>query len=297
MAEGFQRKIKIIVNPNAGAGKGRRLFPLLRQKLLERNISFHLQFSESPEHVTFLSRQAQQDGYQLIISGGGDGTIHRALQPLVGSPEALGFLPLGRGNDLPKNLGIGEDLDRACDLLKNGRVEPMDVIQVNSEQYLAGVGGVGFGAEVNALANRLARYLKGNSAYLFPALFKSLLYRPERISLSMDHDSRTGLAFMVAIGNTKSYGKGMQITPLAEPRDGLLDICWIDPVKKLRLYRFLPTVYAGDHIELPEVHYFRSAYAKIESPTPLLFYGDGELIGQTPLTLRVIPKALRVLVP
>jgi len=291
------RKIKIIVNPNAGGGKGRKLFPLLRQKLLDRKVSFHLQFSENAEHVTHLARQAQGEGYDIIATCGGDGTAHRALQVMVGSRFTLAFIPLGSGNDFPRNLDIPEDLDFACDLLIKGKARKVDVIQVSSGQYMAGVGGVGFDSEVNVIANRLTRFLSGKAAYVLPVLYKTLVYQPKEILLRLDTETLEGPVLMVAFGNIKSYGKGMQITPLAEPDDGLLDICWIDPVKKFRLFRFFPTVFRGEHIELPEVHYYRSTSARVESTVPMDFYGDGEFICQTPFTLRLLPQALRVLVP
>jgi len=297
LLEEIPRKIKIIVNPTAGGGKGRKLFPLLRQKLLDRKAAFHLQFSESAEHVTHLARQAQGEGYNFIISCGGDGTNHQILQAMVGSRFILGFIPMGTGNDFPANLGIKEDLDFACDLLLNGKIRKIDVIQVDSGQFMAGVGGVGFDSEVNAMANKISPFLKGKAAYILPVLLKTLTYRPKEISLRLDREALQGPVLMVAFGNIKSYGKGMQITPLAEPDDGLLDICWIDPVKTFRLYRFFPTVFAGEHIDMPEVHYYHSTTARVESSVPMDLYGDGEFLCQTPFTLRVRPQALRVLVP
>jgi diacylglycerol kinase (ATP) len=297
LLEGVPRKIKIVVNPNAGGGKGRRIFPLLRQKLLDRRVSFHLQFAESADHVTHLCRQALGEGYNYIISCGGDGTHHQALKALVGSRFILGFIPAGTGNDFPANLGIPEDLDSACDLLLKGKVRKIDVIQVNDGEYMAGVGGIGFDSEVNAIANRISRFVGGRTAYVLPVLIKTLTYHPKEIFLHMDDEQTQGRALMVAFGNIKSYGKGMQITPLAEPDDGLLDICWIDPVKTFRLYRFFPTVFKGEHIEMPEVHYYRAATVQVETSVPMDFYGDGEYICKTPFTLRVLPQALRVLVP
>jgi diacylglycerol kinase (ATP) len=297
MLGAIPRKIKIVVNPNAGGGKGRRIFPLLRQKLLDRRVSFHLQFAESADHVTHLCRQAMGEGYNYVISCGGDGTHHQALKALVGSRFILGFIPAGTGNDFPSNLGIPEDLDSACDLLLKGKVRKIDVIQVNDGEYMAGVGGIGFDSEVNAIANRISRFVGGRAAYVLPVLIKTLTYRPKEISLHMNDERTQGRALMVAFGNIKSYGKGMQITPLAEPDDGLLDICWVDPVKTFRLYRFFPTVFRGEHIEMPEVHYYRTSTVQVETSVPMDFYGDGEYICKTPFTLRVLPQALRVLVP
>ncbi len=297
LPEETPRKMKIIVNPNAGSGKGRKLFPLLRQKLLERNLPFDLQFSESAEHVTFLAHQAQGEGYNLIVACGGDGTTHWVLPSMVGSRNVLGIIPVGRGNDLPRNLGIPEDLDSQLDLLTQGHVRQVDVIQVNSDQYMVGVGGTGFDSEVNSISNNLNSVLKGGLAYVLPVLYKTLTYRPKTILLHLDHEDLEGSVLMVAFGNIKSYGKGMQITPLAEPDDGILDVCWIDPVRKLRLYRFFPTVFAGKHIHMPEVHYYRTTSVRVESVAPMDLYGDGEFLCRTPFTLRVLPQTLRVLVP
>ena len=297
MSEEISRKIKIIVNPNAGGGKGQKLYPLLQKKLLERNLNFHLQFSESAEHITLLTHQAQREGYDLIVTCGGDGTAHQVLQAMVGSPCALGIIPVGRGNDLNRNLGIAEDLDSSLDLLKKGKIRKIDVIQVNSDRYMFGVGGIGFDSEVNFISNKLNNFLPGNMAYILPVLYKALTYRPKKVNVRMDDEVRQGPVLMVAFGNIKSYGKGMQITPLAEPDDGLLDICWIDPVNTLRLYQLFPTVFSGKHINQPEVHYHRTISAEVESSVPMDFYGDGEFICQTPFTLRVLHQALNVLVP
>ena len=297
LLEGIPKKVKIIVNPNAGGGKGRKLFPLLRQKLLDRKVSFHLQFAESAEHVTHLCRQALGEGYNYIVSCGGDGTHHRALQAMVGNRFILGFIPMGTGNDFPANLGIPNDLDSACDLLLKGKIRKIDVIRVNDGEYMAGVGGIGFDSEVNSIANRISRFVRGRAAYVLPVLLKTLTYQPKNIVMRVDDERIEGKALMVAFGNIKSYGKGMQITPLAEPDDGLLDICWVDPVKTLRLYRFFPTVFTGEHIEMPEVRYYRASTVHVETALPMDLYGDGEYICQTPFTLRLIPQALRVLVP
>ncbi len=299
MLEEIPRKIKVIVNPEAGGGKGRKLFPLIRQKLKDRNLSFHIQFSESKEHVTHLCRQAQGEGFNYIISCGGDGTHHCVLQAVVGSRTILGFIPAGTGNDFPANLGIPEDLDSSLRLLLNGngKMKRIDVVRVDNGEYMAGVGGVGFDSEVNSLVDRISPLWSGKAKYVLPVLLKTLVYRAKEISLRYDGESRRGKILMVAFGNIKSYGKGMQITPLAEPDDGLLDICWIDPVRILRLYRFFPTVFAGEHLNLPEVHYYRSAALRVESADPMDFYGDGEFICRTPFTLSIVPQALRVLVP
>lgn len=291
------RRIKVILNPAAGGGRAQKLFPLIKQKLLERQVSFQIQFSENAQHAAFLARQAQSEGFNVIASAGGDGTAHYIMQALVGRRPALGLIPLGRGNDFPHNLGIGEDLEIALDTLINGKIRRIDVMQINSGPYIAGVGGIGLDAEVNALANKWGRFFKSKAAYVFPVLLKILSYKPKEITLRLDQEVIEGPILMVAFGNIKSYGKGMHITPLAEMDDGFLDVCWIEPVQIYRLYRFFPLVFSGEHIDMPEVHYYRATEVQVNSVCPLDLYGDGEFICRTPFSLRLIPQALRVLVP
>ncbi len=291
------KKTAIILNPHAGSGKARKILPLLRRKLAERSISFDLQLSDNAEHATYLARRALAAGCGIIAACGGDGTTHRVTQALVGTPAVLGVIPVGRGNDFPRNLGIPEDLDSCLDVLQTGNVRQVDVVRVNSDQYMIGVGGTGFDSEVNAISNNLNGYIKGSLAYLLPALLKMLTYESKTISLELPGQKLGGPVFMVAFGNIKSYGKGMRITPLAKPDDGLLDVCWVDPIKMLRLYRFFPTVYSGKHIHLPEVRYFQTSSARVESAVPMDLYGDGEFLCRTPFSLQVLPRVLRILVP
>ncbi len=78
----------------------------------------------------------------------------------MGSRFILGFIPLGTGNDFPVSLGIKEDLDFSCDLLLKGKIRKIDVIQVDTGEYMAGVGGIGFDSEVNVIANRISRFVR-----------------------------------------------------------------------------------------------------------------------------------------
>ncbi len=104
-------------------------------------------------------------------------------------------------------------------------------------------------------------------------------------------------AMLVAVANTSSYGGGMRIAPQAQVADGLLDVCFVRRTARLRLLASFPRVFRGDHIEMPEVEYFQSPSVSIAAERPLDLYADGEWICQTPLEIRIVPKALRVVVP
>jgi diacylglycerol kinase (ATP) len=102
---------------------------------------------------------------------------------------------------------------------------------------------------------------------------------------------------MVAFANAPCYGKGMRIAPRARLDDGKLDVCFVRRASKLRLLRLFPVVYSGGHLRLPEVVYAQCSGLRITSEPPQQIYGDGEFIGWTPAEIRVLPRALRVIVP
>jgi diacylglycerol kinase (ATP) len=104
-------------------------------------------------------------------------------------------------------------------------------------------------------------------------------------------------ALLVAFGNAPAYGNGMKMTARAELDDGLLDVCFVRSIPKLKILRLFHTIFSGSHIGLKEVEYFKSGHIRVESDRPMCVYADGEYICDTPIEVRVAPGALRVIVP
>jgi diacylglycerol kinase (ATP) len=109
--------------------------------------------------------------------------------------------------------------------------------------------------------------------------------------------ARTAKAIMVtAFANASSYGGGMKIAPLAKLDDGLLDVCIINHMNKLKLFCLFPTVYLGRHLTVPQVEYFQTERLKLETEAPQDVYADGEYVCRTPIEVSVARGALRVIV-
>lgn len=292
-----EKRASVIVNPIAGNHKSRRSIPTLTAKLRERGISHHLTVSQYQGHVKELALSARKQGCQRVIVCGGDGTVNEAINALVDSDISLGILPLGTGNDFARTLGIKEDIDFACNVLRDEKVRRVDLVKVSSGRYFGSVGGVGFDAEVAAWANRYKRYVPGASIYLLAILAKLLTYKCKKVAITHDTGNHTDEILMAAIGNTEWYGRGINITPTAIVDDGVLDICVVKKINKLKLLLFFPSVLKGTHVRFSEVKLYRTKKISIHSETPLLLLGDGEIIGETPVSLEVIPRALRIIAP
>lgn len=235
---------------------------------------------------------------------GGDGTVHRHLAQLHQLQIPILVVPTGSGNDFAKALGI-RNVDTALRAWKqfcadgnNVREIDLGVIRAGEEEKLfCCVAGVGMDAEANARANRMPPWLKSRGGYVLAALQSLIAFKPAEMNIRAEGREIRRPAFFIAVGNAHSYGGGMKVTPQATLDDGLLDICLVSKMNKLKLLCWVPTIFFGQHLRLKEVEYFQTRQIGIESERELDLYADGDYAGRTPAEIGVIPRALRVIVP
>lgn len=218
-------------------------------------------------------------------------------------PDAvLGVLPGGRGNDLARVLGLGQDPVAACAVIAAGHTHELDLGIADAKAFV-GIASVGFDSEANRIANQAPRWL-GNLVYLYGALSALARWRPVRFEIELDpqadppgeRHSFTG--YTVGACNSTSYGGGMRVAPEALLDDGLLDVLVLEDVSKLRfLGGVLPKVFRGTHTQEPTVKSFRAREVAISADRPLTVYADGDPIAQLPARVTVQPAAVSVLVP
>ncbi|MDQ3850085.1 MAG: diacylglycerol kinase family lipid kinase, partial [Actinomycetota bacterium] len=233
---------------------------------------------------------------EVAVTLGGDGLVGcvaGALRDVPGS--VLGVLPGGRGNDLARMLGIPREPRAACAVLAHGVERELDLGDVEGRSFIA-IASLGFDSDATRIANAAPAWL-GQASYPYAALRALVGWRTARFALTLDHEARTFSGYSVAAANCGSYGGGMLLAPGAEPDDGLLDVVVIEDLPKRRFLANLPKVFRGTHVDEPQVHVLRSRAVRVETDRPFVVYGDGEPIGRTPVTIRAVPGAVRVLVP
>jgi diacylglycerol kinase (ATP) len=245
---------------------------------------------------------AQNHDAALIF--GGDGTVHRHLAQLHRYKIPTLVVPTGSGNDFAKSLGIRnvEIALRAwqqfCADGKNVREIDLGMIHVGGEEILfCCVAGVGMDAEANARANRMPQWLKSTGGYVLAALQSLVAFKPVEMSVKTSQREIRRPAFFAAVGNAHRYGGGMKVTPRALPDDGLLDICVVSKLNKLKLLCWVPTIFFGGHLRLKQVEYFQAELVRIETERELELYADGDFACKTPVEIGVVRRALRVIVP
>jgi len=268
---------------------------------------------------------AAQGSPDAALIFGGDGTIHHQLPHLARTGIPLLVVPYGSGNDFARALGLPTPADslaawqRFCSGAGNTRdvdlgairpcepvagTAPRETRNQKPETLFCCIGGLGVDADANRRANAMPPGLRSHGGYWLAALAAILTFNPQTITVTVPDADRSepstkqsSISWMLAFANCPNYGGGMRMAPRAELADGLLDLVRIRNAGRLRLLRCLHRVYSGTHVAMSEVEYLQAAEARIESDPPLPVYADGEPVAHTPINVRIVPHALRVIVP
>jgi diacylglycerol kinase (ATP) len=213
----------------------------------------------------------------------------------------VGILPAGGGNDLARALALPLDTLEAAHALLTAQTRRIDLLRLSAAGgrgcLYAGAGGAGIDAEAALLANTRFRRVPGVARYLAAAVAAFREARPLEVKLTADGAARDFRAHLVAVANTPSYGSGIYITPQAEIDDGWMDLAIVAPLRWTQVLDGLLLALRSGDIRWPEMRRMRARTLRLETDRPVLFHGDGEVLGETPVDIEVLPGALEVLAP
>jgi YegS/Rv2252/BmrU family lipid kinase len=299
----------VIANPGSRSGATRRDLPKLEPRLREALGPFEVAWTRGSRDAERIAREAVRAGVERLIVAGGDGTTSEVVTGLLaadlGAYAELAILPLGTGGDLLRTLGLPRDLDLALARIAEGTVTRLDAGRVRFHDaqgrprtcYFANVASFGVSGLVTELVNRATKALGGRVSFLLGTLRGIVRYRPVPVTIRVDGRSvHEGPLVLATAANGRFFGSGMQVAPAARPDDGLLDVVVVPGISKPRLLRELPRIYRGTHIGVGGVSHHRGARVEADAePGTVWFEADGEPLGTLPLTVEVVPAALRVL--
>ena len=238
--------------------------------------------------------------HDLVVVGGGDGTVSFAAGRLAGTGTVLGVLPLGTANDLARTLEIPANLDAACAALADGKVVDIDLGRVNGEPFL-NVASVGLSVGVTeSLSPRLKRWL-GPLAYGVAAVRAYARHKPFRARLEFPEGDHETLELedmlQVAIGNGRHYGGGNAVSPTAGIDDHTLDVYAIPGAPLREHVRIARLLKDGSFVERDGVHHLTSQHVRLVTEPPLPVNLDGEIATVTPAEFTIERNAVHVVVP
>ncbi len=295
----------LIANPTSGKGRCERMAKQVRAVLKEAGAEALLELTSARGDAESIATQALADSQDqgerrlCVVACGGDGTVQEVVNALLARGERrglLGIVPGGRCNDFASALGIGRDLPRIARTLLAGRARGIDVGRIN-DRYFCTVAARGCDAAVSRFVNDVRLPISSTTAYVLGTLRVLCSFKPVSVRLTFDDATFEGEVFLVASANTTSYGGKLRIAPEADPCDGLLDVCIVSRLSRLRGLHLLQRVLRARHGDLPEVRFVRTRSLKIEPAEAREIWADGELVDLTPAVIECVPRAIDVLAP
>lgn len=298
-------KTLLVVNPAAGHGKGKKCFERLAPALKEKIPGIEIRFSEYAGHAVEIGKQAARQGFERLIGLGGDGTPFEVIAGLydegrpANRPE-IGLIPAGTGNSFIRDFGTRTPEEALGNILA-GRRRAVDLVEFEYREggrtvrrYSLNIIGVGLIADILQLTNERLKFL-GAVGYSLAVLVRLLRGMRNRIEIDTDGRKVTVTDSALVVSNSKFTGGKMKIAPSADVSDGRADLVLFNHVNRREMVAIFSAVFSGNHAAHPKVEMRQAARIQIEADPPLRLMADGELLGHTPLGLKVLPGELTIL--
>ncbi len=284
----------LIANRTSGSGSAGAYIDRVKDLLVARGVDFEIRETQHPGHATELSKAAVDEGFDVIVSVGGDGTLRETALSVVHTDRILGLLPCGTGNDYARALHIPTDMEAALDILLNGENKVVDAGQAN-DQIFFNIAGYGFDVDVLDYTEEFKPKCKnGETAYRLGCLKAVLGLKLRKSTLTFPDGTMEKNVLLAAAGVGTHFGGGMNVLPESDMSDGLLDVCIAHDVNRLRLLRLFPKFIKGKHLGLPCITYRKATEVSVVCDPVSRIEVDGERMDGTPVTFRVLPGALTV---
>ena len=297
-----KRPIPLFFNPAAGRGRGAHHAESIRHLLADSGVTIEEIQSTAVGDIEYKVFAAASAGADRIIVAGGDGSVHEAVNGILRSAShtALGVIPVGTGNDFAKACSIPLHWEDATRLLADriGSDMPLRYIDAGrmNDRFFANGAGIGFDAKINHIARGI-RLPLGDLVYLI-AVIQGVWNGVITPGVRMRYDSSNydGSVTLVEVCNGPSVGGMFQIAPMAKNDDGFLDLVFVQPVGRLRIFALLPKLMKGTHITAPEVTCVRANAISLIAEEPVPSHLDGEVQPlQTEFQIEILERSLAIL--
>lgn len=285
----MKRRIAILINPVAGKGKAIESLPKIKSffEPYSDEIELIIKVSKCKNDLMVLTKECIEQDIFDFIALGGDGTLFEVINGIPSEDEiiekvSIALLPLGSGNDFVKSFRSRHSLDMILQNVIDNKKIKVDCGRVNEFKFINSCT-FGIDGPIIQKTDQLKDKLNGKAAYMMSTLSTALHYKAPVMKVTIDNLTIEKPILLLAIGNGRFIGGGMDVFPDSKYDDGILDVCMVEDVSLLKFLKEFKKIYAGKLSEINEVHYFKAKEVKIETITGMAFINaDGNLVGTDP---------------
>lgn len=284
-----------IINPAAGGGKINKIQEKLKERLKELGIAGEFEKSTGTADIEKLTRLAVNKGFKTIVAVGGDGTINEVINALEDKPNiALGIIPTGNTNELANLLGIHDWLS-ACTILAARKIERVDLGTINNNVFVTSVA-LGFDNKILDLKRDQGSSPISRLSYLTKLTRAAKAFKPIQVELNFGRKySVTTECFNLSISN----GSFIEYAPAkSKPQDNVLDVVMINKLtfKEALLYGQRKLKFTGENANRVSIFHTQNLNIKTSAKEPIPVSADGQIIAETPVTISISERKLKVIV-
>lgn len=299
-----------IVNPHSGNGSTGREWPKIKAMAQDRIGHFTYRLTSRPGEATHIARSSILKGAELIVCVGGDGTLNEVINGFINEDgfihqdTLLGFIPNGTGCDFIKTVPIPDTIEDSLNTIRDGHFSRIDLGRLcyrnhkNKEciRYFHNITSFGLGGEVVERVNRTSKMFGPFISFIWATLLTIMIYGKKDVRFKIDDgDDQKATIWNIAVANGQYHGGGMHVAPKAKIDDGLFHITVIGDMSLAAVFWHLPKLYNGKILNIKEIKFLTGKKIEAYSDQPVSLDVDGEQPGHLPISIDMIPSAIRVI--
>ena len=269
----MKKKIVFIMNPISGTSDKKDIPYLIEELLDKEQFDYSIRETEYAGHAYEIAKESKEQGIDIVVAVGGDGTVNEVGRALVHSNTALGIIPTGSGNGLARHLLIPMKIKGAIQVLNDCEITDLDYGIINEHPFFCTCG-VGFDAFISEKFAEAGK--RGPITYLENILKEGLKYEPETYEIEAENGTIKKKAFLISCANASQYGNNAYIAPQASMSDGMIDVIIMEPFDALEASQISIEMFNKTLDKNNKIKTFRSKEIKIYRKAPGVIHYDGD---------------------
>ena len=290
----MKKKAVFVINLNSGTTSKEAIPKLIDDNFDKSKFDYEIAVTEYAGHASEIASRVKDEGKDIVVAVGGDGTVNEVARAIVHSQTALGIIPCGSGNGLARHLLLPMNARKAIEVLNECEIHALDYGIINGFPFFCTCG-MGFDAFVSQKFAEAGK--RGPITYVENVLREGLKYQPETYVLSDENGTIKQKAYLISCANASQYGNNAYIAPQASMSDGLLDVIIMEPfdvfeAPQISIDMFNKTLDKSSKIKTfkcRKLHIHRSR------PGAIHYDGDPAMTGED-IEVELIPKGINIIV-
>ena len=290
----MKKKAVFVINLISGTSDKAAIPGLIDQYLDKTKFEYEIAITQYAGHASEIATKAKDDGVDVVVAVGGDGTVNEVARAIVHSNTALGIIPCGSGNGLARHLLLPLNVRKAIDVINKSEVRQLDYGIINGYHFFCTCG-MGFDAFVSMKFAEAGK--RGPITYVENVMREGLKYKPETYTIEDENSTLQYKAFLISCANASQYGNNAYIAPQASMSDGLMDVIIMEPFDVFEAPQISIEMFSKTLDKNSKIKTFRTRHLHIHRDKPGVIHYDGDpVMTGADIDIELKPKGINIIV-